>query len=69
MPKKNEETQRQSGLGGEYESQDQACWLHPSERLRAGTLCPRCQKATLDYNGLLQLTCPECGLTETGACT
>jgi uncharacterized protein (DUF983 family) len=38
-------------------------------RVRAGSTCPRCGRAKLDYNGLLQLVCPNCGLIETGAST
>lgn len=38
-------------------------------RVRPGMTCPRCGKAALDYNGLLQLVCPNCGLIETGAST
>jgi len=29
--------------------------------LRAGDPCPNCKRARLDYNGLLNLTCPSCG--------
>lgn len=29
--------------------------------LRAGDICPVCQKEYLDYNGLLNLACPRCG--------
>ena len=34
-------------------------------RLRAGMTCPYCHRAQLDYNGLLQLMCPRCGVLET----
>lgn len=27
-----------------------------------GALCPRCKQGTLDYNGMLNLQCPVCGL-------
>ena len=33
----------------------------PASRLRAGDLCPVCGKERLDYDGLLNLSCPVCG--------
>lgn len=30
-------------------------------RLRAGDLCPNCKVERLDYDGLLNLSCPQCG--------
>ncbi len=47
----------------------QICLLEPGQRLRAGMRCPRCKKGMIDYNGMLNLVCPNCGLTEAGACT
>jgi hypothetical protein len=38
-------------------------------RLRAGMTCPCCHQAQLDYNGLLQLMCPRCGVVESGTFT
>ncbi len=38
------------------ESQQQACGC------QAGALCPRCKQGILDYNGLLNIQCPICGL-------
>jgi ribosomal protein S27AE len=38
---------------------------HPQDNM----LCPRCGTAVMDYNGLLQLVCPQCGVLETGAST
>ncbi|MGV8025461.1 MAG: hypothetical protein AB2L18_02760 [Anaerolineaceae bacterium] len=29
---------------------------------QAGAFCPRCKQGILDYNGLLNLQCPVCGL-------
>lgn len=29
--------------------------------LRAGDLCPKCQVERVDYDGLLNLACPQCG--------
>ena len=41
----------------------------PSQELRSGALCPRCHLGRLDYNGLLELACPECGYTLAGCFT
>jgi uncharacterized protein (DUF983 family) len=57
---KNRETRGGSAL---------TCELRPGESLRTGMLCPRCGEGQIDYNGLLHLVCPVCGLTEAGACT
>jgi uncharacterized protein (DUF983 family) len=69
MPEKNNFQMNPAEWNKEPEGQATVCWIKPGERLRAGMTCPRCQGAKLAYNGLLQLTCPACGLTETGACT
>ena len=45
------------------------CYLNPGERLREGMICPRCHSGSIEYNGLLNLVCSNCGLTEAGACT
>jgi len=47
---------------------DQPANNHPIPTI--GDPCPRCGKAALDYNGLLQVTCPHCGYrVEGGAFT
>jgi hypothetical protein len=38
-------------------------------RLRAGDLCPICRKEALDYDGLLNLACPQCGYAMGGCFT
>jgi len=38
-------------------------------RLRAGNLCPICQTESLDYDGLLNLVCPQCGYALGGCFT
>lgn len=37
--------------------------------LRAGDLCPRCGEHALDYDGLLNLSCPKCGVLAGGCFT
>jgi hypothetical protein len=37
-------------------------------RLRSGDLCPVCRIGYLDYDGLLNLSCPECGAMASGGC-
>jgi hypothetical protein len=32
----------------------------PDIGLRRGDLCPNCRQAQLDYDGLLNLSCPRC---------
>jgi len=43
--------------------------LRSAVELRAGDLCPACQKAHLDYDGLLNLSCLGCGYTVAGGFT
>ncbi|MBN1536694.1 MAG: hypothetical protein JW908_08185 [Anaerolineales bacterium] len=33
--------------------------------LRRGDLCPQCGQGRMDYDGLLNLSCPQCGYTNT----
>ena len=40
----------------------------PIER-RSGDQCPSCQQDILDYDGLLNLTCPSCGYALGGCFT
>jgi uncharacterized protein (DUF983 family) len=37
--------------------------------LRVGSQCPRCQVGILDYNGLLNLACQNCGFELSGCFT
>lgn len=37
--------------------------------LRPGDRCPACGQASLDYDGLLNLTCPACGYALGGCFT
>ena len=36
---------------------------------RSGDQCPLCNQGTLDYDGMLNLTCPECGFAVGGCFT
>lgn len=40
-----------------------------THEVRAGDLCPQCQEEILDYDGLLNLTCPKCGYALGGCFT
>jgi hypothetical protein len=41
----------------------------PKKGFRPDDLCPICHTERLDYNGLLNLVCPVCGLIEGGCFT
>ena len=41
----------------------------PVSEPRPGALCPKCRESRLDYDGLLNLTCPNCGYTAGGCFT
>jgi hypothetical protein len=41
---------------------------HPPE-LKAGSKCPECKTGTLDYDGMLNLTCVRCGYSLAGSFT
>ena len=69
MSEKIKNSQSTVSANRQQKNDTAVCWTRPGERLREGMICPRCQQAKMEYNGLLQLTCPECGLTEAGACT
>jgi len=47
------------GLAGEVEVKEP----------RAGDICPNCGEGVLDYDGLLNLACPECGYAIPGCFT
>jgi uncharacterized protein (DUF983 family) len=38
-------------------------------KIRVGNPCPNCGQANLEYNGLLSLVCPHCGLEINGGFT
>ncbi len=69
MPTKTEDGDSNNTNQPELSSEGQVCNLRPYERLREGMLCPRCKAAKIEYNGLLNLVCPNCGLKEVGVST
>jgi hypothetical protein len=45
------------------------CLINPNMSLRAGMTCPRCHQGIIEYDGMLNLVCPNCGLTDAGCFT
>jgi hypothetical protein len=43
--------------------------IEKKRELRSGDLCPQCKSARLDYDGLLNLSCPQCGFAAAGCYT
>jgi uncharacterized protein (DUF983 family) len=43
--------------------------LQETAALHAGDTCPRCQIGLLDYDGLLNLACSQCGYSLNGCFT
>jgi hypothetical protein len=41
----------------------------PEVGYRAGLYCPKCRQAILDYDGMLNLVCPNCGVVQGGCFT
>lgn len=66
---------RAKSLKPQAESQTDQKAVEPVRRaehlkiLRPGMICPRCKGKKIEYNSLLNLVCPNCGLTEAGAST
>ena len=45
-------------------------WYLPEvQEPRRGDLCPACGEGVLDYDGMLNLGCPECGFSLSGCFT
>lgn len=40
-----------------------------AHEIRPGDLCPACSQVKIDYDSILNLTCPECGYTLAGCFT
>jgi hypothetical protein len=68
MPVKKDDHLKNSSSPQPGEQTSQKCKLL-AVHLRAGMTCPYCHQAELDYNGMLQLVCPLCGVLETGTFT
>lgn len=63
-------------MDGQPEDEDKQLVLEMPEEdmpvvseLRVGDLCPKCFVGHLDYDGLLNLACPNCGFTVGGCFT
>ncbi|MBW6466300.1 MAG: hypothetical protein K0B06_07355 [Brevefilum sp.] len=67
MPSKKDDDLIQ-GPSSQQADHSQKC-KETAARLRAGMTCPICHQAQLDYDGMLQLICPRCGVLETGTFT
>jgi uncharacterized protein (DUF983 family) len=52
-----------------YPDHDRQDDLDPHKELRAGDLCPACEQGWLDYDGMLNLSCEECGFSLAGCFT
>ncbi|MBN2256639.1 MAG: hypothetical protein JW704_02295 [Anaerolineaceae bacterium] len=37
-----------------------------SDPVKSEQICPHCQRGHLEYDGCLNLTCPECGFIQSG---
>jgi len=61
----------QFGKAREFNSPDDDSQVNLDHHfeLRAGALCPACAKGKLDYDGLLNLSCEECGFSLAGCFT
>jgi ribosomal protein S27AE len=42
---------------------------YDSYEIRIGVVCPKCQKGTFEYDGMLNLVCSNCGYTSGGCFT
>lgn len=55
-----------TGLNGVPDSADKSKSYELKPDTCRGMLCPSCRQATLDYNRMLELICPNCGYREPG---
>ena len=69
MQQKTEDPEQETTRTPQAQTDPEICLVYPSISLRAGITCPRCQAGTIDYDSMLHLVCPSCGLTEAGVCT
>jgi len=69
MPKKSDQPEVKSEKNDGAQQERAVCLIGPQKSLQPGMICPRCKATKIEYNGMLNLVCPNCGLTETGAST
>ena len=65
----NENTKHNDGNQPDANKKNTSSYNEPGESLRRGMTCPRCHAAKIIYNEMVDLFCPNCGLTETGTNT
>jgi len=65
----NEKTKHNEGNQLDANTENTSSYNEPGESLRRGMICPRCHTATIIYNEMVDLFCPNCGLTEPGTYT
>lgn len=58
-----------SPVKGENQAERSVEAKQDHQRLRAGDICPKCKQEKLDYDGLLNLICPKCGIASSGCFT
>lgn len=64
-----DENEKQHRKDDEWKIQFDPTGSASLNRIRVGDICPRCQNERLDYNGMLNLVCPNCGVIESGCFT
>jgi len=69
MPKKSDQLEAKSEIKDDAQQKGSVCLIGPQKSLRPEMVCPRCKEGKIEYNGMLNLVCPNCGLTEAGAST
>jgi hypothetical protein len=72
MAKKIDRPETKAGItenDDSFSDEPSFCLIIPPQSLRPGMVCPRCKEAKIEYDGMLNLVCPNCGLTEAGAST
>lgn len=55
--------------GDDGQGQKEAATCSLRRAFRAGDLCPVCKTGVLDYDGMLNLVCPNCEYQESGSFT
>jgi len=48
---------------------DNAEYIKSDVKQNAGDICPQCQIGWIDYDGMLNLSCPDCGYSLSGCFT